>query len=127
MCLNKCDLVTPQELEQWRDRLSGWGYEPMFISVRSGAVVQEATKESQKEVFTQEPASQHLTEKIEGYSVTFEDKSLLANSTARLAPLNPVHSPLPNFLLRHLQGKITVICGPSGVGKSSLINQLIRP
>ena len=125
LCLNKCDLVTPQELEKWRDRLSGWGYEPMFISVRSGAVVQEATKESQKEVSAQEPASHDLTEKIKPYSVTFEEKPLLANSVDRLAPLNPVHSPLPNFLLQHLQGKITVICGPSGVGKSSLINQLI--
>jgi ribosome biogenesis GTPase len=125
LCLNKCDLVTPQELEQWRDRLSGWGYEPMFISVRSGAVVQEATKETQKEVSAQEPASHDLTEKLEPYSVTFEENPLLANSVDRLAPLNPVHSPLPNFLLQHLQGKITVICGPSGVGKSSLINQLI--
>jgi ribosome biogenesis GTPase len=125
LCLNKCDLVTPQELEQWRDRLSGWGYEPMFISVRSGEVVQEATKETQKEVSAQEPASHDLTEKIEGSSVTFEENPLVAISVDRLAPLNPVHSPLPNFLLQHLQGKITVICGPSGVGKSSLINQLI--
>jgi ribosome biogenesis GTPase len=125
LCLNKCDLVTPQKLEQWRDRLSGWGYEPMFISVRSGAVVQEATKRTQKEVSAKEPAFYDLTEKIEPYSVTFEENPLLANSVDRLAPLNPVHSPLPNFLLQHLQGKITVICGPSGVGKSSLINQLI--
>ena len=125
LCLNKCDLVTSQELEQWRDRLSGWGYEPMFISVRSGEVVQEATKEPQKEVSAQESASHDLTEKIKGSSVTFEENPLLANSVDRLAPLNPVHSPLPNFLLQHLQGKITVICGPSGVGKSSLINQLI--
>jgi len=125
LCLNKCDLVTPQELEQWRDRLSGWGYEPMFISVRSGAVVQEATEKSPNEVSAKEPASHDLMEKIEGYSVTFEENPLLANSVDRLAPLNPVHSPLPNFLLQHLQGKITVICGPSGVGKSSLINQLI--
>ena len=125
LCLNKCDLVTPQELEQWRDRLSGWGYEPMFISVRSGAVVQEAAKGPQKEVSAQESASHDLTEKIKGYSVTFEENPRLANSVDRLAPLNPVHSPLPNFLLQHLQGKITVICGPSGVGKSSLINQLI--
>jgi ribosome biogenesis GTPase len=125
LCLNKCDLVTPQELEQWRDRLSGWGYEPMFISVRSGAVVQEATEKSPNEVSAKEPASHDLMEKIEGSSVTFEENPLLANSVDRLAPLNPVHSPLPNFLLQHLQGKITVICGPSGVGKSSLINQLI--
>jgi ribosome biogenesis GTPase len=74
LCLNKCDLVTPQELEQWRDRLSGWGYEPMFISVRSGAGVQEATEESKNEVSASEPASHDLTEKIEPSSVTFEDE-----------------------------------------------------
>lgn len=125
LCLNKCDLVTPQELEQWRDRLLGWGYEPMFISVRSGAVVQQATEESKNEFYAQEPAYHNLKEKREGARVTFENNPILANSVDRLAPLNPLHSPLPNFLLQHLQGKITVICGPSGVGKSSLINQLI--
>jgi len=124
LCLNKCDLVTPQELEQWRDRLSGWGYEPMFISVRSGAVVQEATEESKNEVSGPKPAFHELKETIELSSVTSEDKPLLPSSVDRLDPLKSVHGP-PNFLLRHLQGKITVICGPSGVGKSSLINQLI--
>ncbi|MEG4572131.1 ribosome small subunit-dependent GTPase A [Microcoleus sp. N3A4] len=122
LCLNKCDLVAPQELEQWRDRLSGWGYEPMFISVRSGAGVQEATDNDQNEVFAPEQACQHLSDKMPRSIQTSEDNPRVANS---LYPLNPVHGPLPNLLLDHLQGKITVICGPSGVGKSSLINQLI--
>ena len=125
LCLNKCDLVTPQELEQWRDRLSGWGYEPMFISVRSGVGVQGATEESKNEVYASKPALHDLTEKKEPYSETYEDKPLLPISLKQLDPLKSVHDPLPNFLLPHLQGKITVICGPSGVGKSSLINQLI--
>lgn len=125
LCLNKCDLVTPQELEQWRDRLSGWGYEPMFISVRSGAGVQEATEESKNELSASKPAFHDLTEKIEQFSATSEDKPRLPSSVYQLDPLNSVQGPLPNFLLQHLQGKITVICGPSGVGKSSLINQLI--
>jgi ribosome biogenesis GTPase len=51
LCLNKCDLVTSGELEQWRDRLSGWGYEPMFISVRSGLGVQEAAANFQNKVY----------------------------------------------------------------------------
>ncbi|MFM9268210.1 small ribosomal subunit biogenesis GTPase RsgA [Tychonema sp. BBK16] len=83
LCLNKCDLVTDEQLAQWRDRLKGWGYDPMFISVRSGlGIYEEATDDSQNEVSS-------------------------------------------SSLQSHLQGKITVICGPSGVGKSSLINQLI--
>jgi len=125
LCLNKCDLVTPQELEQWRDRLSGWGYEPMFISVRSGAGVQEATEEGKNEVSAPEPASHDFTEKIEQSSVTSEDDPVVPTAVYQLDPLKSVNGPLPNFLLQHLQGKITVICGPSGVGKSSLINQLI--
>ena len=125
LCLNKCDLVTPQELEQWRDRLSGWGYEPMFISVRSGSGVQEATEASKNEVSAPEPDFHDLAEKIKPSSAASEDKPLLPSSVYQLDPLNSVHCPLPNFLLQHLQGKITVICGPSGVGKSSLINQLI--
>ena len=69
LCLNKCDLVTvPQRLE-WGDRLQGWGYEAIFISVFA------------------------LDNLIE--------------------------------VNRRLAEKITVVAGPSGVGKSSLINQLI--
>lgn len=69
LCLNKTDLISSSEQQQWRERLKTWGYEPVLVSV--------ATK-------------QGLTE-----------------------------------LIDHLKGKITVLAGPSGVGKSSLINQLI--
>lgn len=69
LCLSKSDLVTVSEQEQWRDRLSGWGYEATFISVRKGIGVTELTQ--------------------------------------------------------RLSQKITVASGPSGVGKSSLINQLV--
>ncbi|MEG4209430.1 ribosome small subunit-dependent GTPase A [Microcoleus sp. S13_B4] len=125
LCLNKCDLVTPQELEQWRDRLSGWGYEPMFISVRSGLGVQEAAANFQNKVSVEKVASQPLSDKIDSSLLPSEDKPMLANSVYPLHPLNPVQSPLPNLLQGPIQGKITIICGPSGVGKSSLINQLI--
>ncbi len=69
LCLNKSDLLTTEQLNQWRDRLNNWGYQPLFISVRVGMGIDEIS--------------------------------------------------------RQLNNKITVIAGPSGVGKSSLINQLI--
>jgi len=103
LCLNKCDLVTAEHLEQWRDRLSSWGYEPMFISVRSGSGInKETATNSQNDVSASKSANPTLSGKI--------DSSLLPSAFS---------------LQSHLQGKITVICGPSGVGKSSLINQLI--
>jgi ribosome biogenesis GTPase len=125
LCLNKCDLVTPQELEQWRDRLSGWGYEPIFISVRSGLGVQEALANLKNKSSVEKVAFNHLSDKIDGYMLPSEDNPILANSVDPLEPLNSVQNPLPNFVDGHIPDQITIICGPSGVGKSSLINQLI--
>lgn len=69
LCLNKMDLVSDEELEAWRNRLKSWGYNPVFLSVRT----------------------------LQG----LEDLS------------------------NRLTNRITILAGPSGVGKSSLINQLI--
>jgi ribosome biogenesis GTPase len=69
LCLNKSDLVEPEQQNAWRNRLNDWGYDPVFISL---------------------------------YTLTGLDK-----------------------LSNQLTQKITVLAGPSGVGKSSLINQLI--
>ncbi|BAZ29833.1 ribosome small subunit-dependent GTPase A [Cylindrospermum sp. NIES-4074] len=69
LCLNKSDLISPQVQQQISDRLTGWGYQPLFISVQSHL---------------------HLDQ-----------------------------------IAHHLSNKITVVAGPSGVGKSSLINELI--
>lgn len=69
LCLNKSDLVSLEQQIHWSDRLSSWGYESVFISVRTGAGLDE--------------------------------------------------------LSAKLSDKITVFAGPSGVGKSSLINYLI--
>ncbi|EAW37452.1 small ribosomal subunit biogenesis GTPase RsgA [Lyngbya sp. PCC 8106] len=88
--LNKCDLVTSQQLQHWRERLSSWGYQPFFISVYQGV----------------EFILEHDNE-IQRYSIS-DFKSTINHS-----------------LIDQLTDKITVICGPSGVGKSSLINLLI--
>jgi ribosome biogenesis GTPase / thiamine phosphate phosphatase len=41
LCLNKSDLVTEIERTEWCDRLEGWGYQPIAISVATGMGVQE--------------------------------------------------------------------------------------
>jgi ribosome biogenesis GTPase / thiamine phosphate phosphatase len=69
LCLNKSDLVSIQEQQDWRQRLQTWGYEPTLVSLRQASSL----------------------------------------------------SDLPDLLA----DKITVVSGPSGVGKSSLINRLI--
>ncbi|MBE9209663.1 small ribosomal subunit biogenesis GTPase RsgA [Nostoc sp. LEGE 06077] len=69
LCLNKSDLISPQEQQEISDRLLGWGYQPLFISVQSSINIDQ--------------------------------------------------------ILTYLIDKTTVIAGPSGVGKSSLINALI--
>jgi ribosome biogenesis GTPase len=69
LCLNKCDLATATEQQQWCDRVQAWGYDPILISaVRDRGLDQ-----------------------VQGT----------------------------------LQDQTSVISGPSGVGKSSLINRLI--
>ena len=69
LCFNKCDLITPEQQQQWQQRLSTWGYDASYISVVQGIGIDQ--------------------------------------------------------LLSRLEGKITVVAGPSGVGKSSLIDTLI--
>ncbi|MBR8828352.1 MAG: small ribosomal subunit biogenesis GTPase RsgA [Gomphosphaeria aponina SAG 52.96 = DSM 107014] len=69
LVLNKVDLVTKEQQEEWQVRLENWGYHPIFISVVSNWGLEA--------------------------------------------------------LRSQLKGKITIFAGPSGVGKSSLINKLI--
>jgi ribosome biogenesis GTPase len=33
LCLNKSDLITPKQQQQWQERLQLWGYCPLFVSV----------------------------------------------------------------------------------------------
>lgn len=69
LCLNKADLVSKTQQRRWQERLEGWGYSPIFISVAKNRGIRA--------------------------------------------------------LMRHLNDKITIVAGPSGVGKSSSINWLI--
>ena len=69
LCLNKRDIISASQQQQWQKRLEEWGYQPIWISVATHQGLDELTCQ--------------------------------------------------------LDGKITILAGPSGVGKSSLINQLI--
>lgn len=69
LCLNKRDLVDATAIATWQTRLRGWGYDPVLVSVRTGAGI--------------------------------------------------------DLLMAQLQTGITILAGPSGVGKSSLINALV--
>ena len=68
--LTKCDLIDPQQREDYRARLQGWGYDPLLMSSRTG----------------------------EGISALKQ---------------------------RLLSSSLSVLCGPSGVGKSSALNSLM--
>ncbi len=68
LCLNKEDLVSTEQRQHWQERLQGWGYQPIFVSVRTGQGLEQ--------------------------------------------------------LSDRFRGKISVLAGLSGVGKSSLINTL---
>jgi len=69
LALNKRDLLSSADIEDWRSRLTAWGYDVVFLSVAQDEGIDE--------------------------------------------------------LEQKLQDKITIVAGPSGVGKSSLINRLI--
>lgn len=94
LCFNKCDLLPYDSLQGWRDRMRGWGYDPVMISVYRG-----------------------VEYRFEGdgvATVPFVDLSS-----------NAIDEITADGLLGRLRLKTTAISGPSGVGKSSLINQLI--
>lgn len=69
LALNKRDLLAQTDIEDWRSRLTAWGYDVVFLSVAQDEGIDD--------------------------------------------------------LEQKLQDKITIVAGPSGVGKSSLINRLI--
>lgn len=50
LCLNKSDLVTDIHLQEWCDRLSGWGYQPIAISVETGLGIQELQVELDRQI-----------------------------------------------------------------------------
>jgi ribosome biogenesis GTPase / thiamine phosphate phosphatase len=50
LCLNKSDLVTDVERQEWCDRLSEWGYQPIVISVETGVGIKELQVELDRQI-----------------------------------------------------------------------------
>ena len=50
LCLNKSDLVTDIERQEWCDRLGEWGYQPIVISVENGIGVKELQIELDRQI-----------------------------------------------------------------------------
>lgn len=91
LCLNKCDLVSVEQLKILRETFLNWGYKPFFISVFK--------------------ALEYEIENDVVFNINLKDKNL--------------NSEKKSSLYHQFKGKITILSGPSGVGKSSLINLLI--
>jgi ribosome biogenesis GTPase len=45
LCLNKKDLVSDEQLEEWTCRLRNWGYEPVLISVHTHQGLEELSQQ----------------------------------------------------------------------------------
>lgn len=50
LCLNKSDLITTTKLEDWRQRLQNWGYEPKFLSVLKQTGLEELSLELSNQI-----------------------------------------------------------------------------
>ncbi len=50
LCLNKSDLVTIEQQQQWLTRLQQWGYQPIFISVYRGIGLEPLHAELQQKI-----------------------------------------------------------------------------
>jgi ribosome biogenesis GTPase / thiamine phosphate phosphatase len=50
LCLNKSDLVTDIQRQDWCDRLSAWGYQPIVISVETGLGITELQSELDRQI-----------------------------------------------------------------------------
>ncbi len=50
LCLNKSDLVSEIERQEWCDRLTGWGYQPIVISVETGMGITELQAQLDRQI-----------------------------------------------------------------------------
>jgi len=95
LVLNKCDLVSETTRADWAARLEQWGYNPWFVSVATGEGVDELEADLARRKARREDEDDFENADETGIDAVDRNRT-----------------------------RVTVLAGPSGVGKSSLINRL---
>ena len=118
LVLNKCDLVDETTRADWEARLEQWGYRPRFVSVATGEGVDELEAE-----LAQGMKSDRMEEEEEEEEEWGDDRGEVAAAAAEEGDeAAEAEGQAAGPIAR--DGGVTVLAGPSGVGKSSLINRL---
>ncbi|MGF1492481.1 MAG: small ribosomal subunit biogenesis GTPase RsgA [Microcoleaceae cyanobacterium] len=108
LCLNKCELVEPETLEQWHKRLSHWGYQPIFLSVHQRTEYQlslSGTSTITSELSQTLPKSLKLLQQLQ------------QQTTVISVPSGVGKSSLINWLIPQIDLRVGAVSGKLGRGR----------